>query len=641
MIRSKGALRATLSALALGGLLGVSACATGDVKNAASASVGTVGASTTNSPAVRAVALPRGKSTATERSEMLKAGDIDAVVRSARLAADATGKDKDAGFAAFLVVMDDLAAGNPAEARRRFRALSNGLAGDLVEPWLLLAEGDADGAVRRAQRASSLSPALSGTQAALIREASGDANAARALYGRLERQLDTTPPKDGDPSSLEEALRALQAPQTMQILYRSALLAHRSGDTGEATRLYGLVAQYAGDSPDLKANQARLAAGQPPLEAAVDYVRGLGRWSLFLSDEFSRQDGIAKAISDPTPTKDLISPSGAMFGQLGIAYDPSADDWTLSVAQQLLAADALDGAERIVRRIPSRSLFAAEASLIQGQIALRRDQDPAAARFAEAALRASPNRHGIAMAAGALLAQAGREREALSAYDAALRSADKAEDKATALVARGYINLYFGRMEAAVADARAALAADRRNDDVRIAAVAIFKDWEPAFAEGVGLGRELLREDPDSVSRLNQLGYTLIHRDETLEEGLLLLHRGASLGPNDYAVIDSLGWAYYLYGDFDEALRLIRRADELSSNDPNSEILDHLGDVYWRLNKPDEARAAWKRALAARPEAARRAQLDAKMKDGLTTPAPTKRPMPVLEEVKPRERQET
>ena len=44
------------------------------------------------------------------------------------------------------------------------------------------------------------------------------------------------------------------------------------------------------------------------------------------------------------------------------------------------------------------------------------------------------------------------------------------------------------------------------------------------------LGRELLQERPESVARLNQLGYTLIHRPEGLEEGYRLLSRGVALG---------------------------------------------------------------------------------------------------------------
>lgn len=613
-------------------LFGLSACATPQGGSAGSP----------NSAPIRAVAIAGAPAANADKDALLKRADIDAVLAMARNSTNKIESIDDVA-AAMAVMLDDVAAGKAAAARARLESLPNRRAlGDFVEGFVLLGEGKTDDAVRRAQRAQeTLSPQLAGVQAALIREAAGDLAAAQALYRRLERSLDTAPPPEGEANSLEEALRALQAPQTTQILYRAALTAHRTGDAAEADRLYGLVEAFAPRSPDVAANRARLKANQQPVEPALDLVRGIGRWSLFLSEEFGRVQGLERALNDPTPTNDIVSPAAAIFGQAGIAYDPSAEDWTLSVAQLLYSVESYDSADLVLRRIPARSLFAADAGLMRAQIALRRRDDNAAVSFAQGALRQSADRYTVALTAANVFNDAGRERETIAAFDAALRLAGEPKERATALVARGYANLHFGRLDAAIADARAALAADARNDDVRIAAIAIFKDRPDTWAEGVALGRALLAENPDSVSRLNQLGYTLIHRDEGLEEGFILLHRGASLGEHDYAVIDSLGWAYYLYGDFPEALRLIKRADDLTGNDPNAEILDHLGDVYWRLDQKDQARAAWTKALTARPEAVRRRDLEAKLRDGLTSPAPVKRPTPAVQEVTPRERTDT
>ncbi|MGE3143579.1 MAG: tetratricopeptide repeat protein, partial [Hyphomonadaceae bacterium] len=99
----------------------------------------------------------------------------------------------------------------------------------------------------------------------------------------------------------------------------------------------------------------------------------------------------------------------------------------------------------------------------------------------------------------------------------------------------------------------------------------------------------------------------------------------------DFAVVASLGWAYYLSGAFDEARALVARATVLAGTEQNFEILDHLGDIYWRLNRHDEARATWREALRARPDALRRAAIEAKLVDGLTTPAPVRRPLPAVQ----------
>jgi tetratricopeptide (TPR) repeat protein len=164
--------------------------------------------------------------------------------------------------------------------------------------------------------------------------------------------------------------------------------------------------------------------------------------------------------------------------------------------------------------------------------------------------------------------------------------------------------------------------------DTRLLYVSILMDDPNAWSDGIQVARGLFAEQPDSVIRLNALGYALIQRPEGLEEGYRLLWRGFNFGQQDYAVVDSLGWAYYLYGRFEEARALIERANELSVADPNAEILDHLGDVYWRLDRRDDARNAWRQALDADPDAIRRRSLERKLRRGLTEPAPRRRDLP-------------
>ena len=164
--------------------------------------------------------------------------------------------------------------------------------------------------------------------------------------------------------------------------------------------------------------------------------------------------------------------------------------------------------------------------------------------------------------------------------------------------------------------------------DTRLLYVSILMDDPAAWRDGIQVARGLFAEQPDSVLRLNALGYALIQRPEGLEEGYRLLWRGFNFGQQDYAVVDSLGWAYYLYGHFEQARALIERANELSVANPNAEILDHLGDVYWRLNRRDDAREAWRQALDADPDAIRRRSLQRKLSRGLTEAAPRTRDLP-------------
>ena len=98
--------------------------------------------------------------------------------------------------------------------------------------------------------------------------------------------------------------------------------------------------------------------------------------------------------------------------------------------------------------------------------------------------------------------------------------------------------------------------------------------------------------DPDNAYILNYLGYALLERGEQLEKALGYVKRAYQLAPQSSAITDSLGWGYYLSGKYDLALPLIEKAARQSGND--LAINEHLGDVYWQLNRRVDARYAWK-----------------------------------------------
>jgi tetratricopeptide (TPR) repeat protein len=217
---------------------------------------------------------------------------------------------------------------------------------------------------------------------------------------------------------------------------------------------------------------------------------------------------------------------------------------------------------------------------------------------------------------------------------------ESTEDRADILGFRAFAHRFAGNIPAATADMRAAYEIDQ-SVDTRLLYVSILMDDPRGWEDGIRIARSLFAEQPDSVLRLNALGYALIQQPQGLEEGFRLLWRGFSYGQSDYAVVDSLGWAYYLYGRFDEALALIQRSITLSVRDPNAEVLDHLGDVLWRLDRRAEARDAWRQALEAEPDALRRRDLERKLSRGLTTPAPRRRDVPEVSLPEaPRQREE-
>ena len=71
--------------------------------------------------------------------------------------------------------------------------------------------------------------------------------------------------------------------------------------------------------------------------------------------------------------------------------------------------------------------------------------------------------------------------------------------------------------------------------------------------------RNILDRDPDNATALNALGYTLADRTDRYDEAYALIVRANELKPNDPAITDSLGWALYRLGRYDEAIELLTR----------------------------------------------------------------------------------
>ena len=85
--------------------------------------------------------------------------------------------------------------------------------------------------------------------------------------------------------------------------------------------------------------------------------------------------------------------------------------------------------------------------------------------------------------------------------------------------------------------------------------------------------------------------------------------------PDDGHIIDSVGWAYYLAGDFKAAVGQFERAIELMPDDVT--VNDHLGDAYWRVGRQVEARYQWERVLTFNPDKDMVQLLKDKIADGM------------------------
>lgn len=153
------------------------------------------------------------------------------------------------------------------------------------------------------------------------------------------------------------------------------------------------------------------------------------------------------------------------------------------------------------------------------------------------------------------------------------------------------------------------------------------RHWGLLYARGISLERsqqwdraeadflKALELEPEQPYVLNYLGYSWIDKDRNLEEAMDMIRRAVEQRPNDGYIVDSLGWAHYKLGEYDQAVIALEKATAIRPHDPT--INDHLGDAYWKVGRTAEARFQWERSLKLDPDDTLRTAIEAKIEHGL------------------------
>ena len=100
---------------------------------------------------------------------------------------------------------------------------------------------------------------------------------------------------------------------------------------------------------------------------------------------------------------------------------------------------------------------------------------------------------------------------------------------------------------------------------------------------------------PDSANVLNYLAYGWVERDIRLDQSLKMLEAAYKANPDSYYIIDSLAWAHFKRNNLEEAARLMEMVIDMAPGEAIS--LDHLGDIYYAMNRKREAIYFWQQAL--------------------------------------------
>ena len=106
-----------------------------------------------------------------------------------------------------------------------------------------------------------------------------------------------------------------------------------------------------------------------------------------------------------------------------------------------------------------------------------------------------------------------------------------------------------------------------------------------------------LEIDPNNIYVLNNYSYYLSLRGEKLDRAEELSALCNELEPDQFNYQDTYAWILYKQGKYVQAKELLHKAVE-GGGDKNAVILEHLGDVYAKLNNMTKALEYWNKAKA-------------------------------------------
>lgn len=343
----------------------------------------------------------------------------------------------------------------------------------------------------------------------------------------------------------------------------------KSGDAAGARKLYETFAKVVPDHPlvdralaELKAGKTLTAMVRTPAAGAAEALYGLGT-------ALGRQGG-----------EDI----GLVYLQLALYLDPNHPLALLSLADLYEGMKKPELAVATYERMPADSPLKRNADIqhaLNYEIMKRHDE---AKQELDRLVEQNPKDPQALIALGNVLRSRKDFKEAAAVYS-----------RAVALIqepTRRNWSLFYFR---GICNERA-------------------KNW-PAAEKDLEKALELY---PDQPSVLNYLGYSWVDQGLHLEKAIKMIRRAVELQPNDGYIVDSLGWAQYKLGHYQEASDALERAIELKPEDPV--INDHLGDIYWKVGRELEARFQWRHARDNSPEPDDLVKIEEKLKNGLQEP---------------------
>ena len=329
--------------------------------------------------------------------------------------------------------------------------------------------------------------------------------------------------KDAE-AAYRKALSSTAPPPRVLEAYGRFLERHGRG--GDAAALYRSHQNNGGLATVVRPGLARIAAGQRPESLIRSPADGAAE-ALF---------GIAASLTDSQSADVSI-----LYLRMALHLRPDLGLGYVLLADRLEILRKHEAAIAIYQSIPKDSPYYRMAQVQAALNQQRLGRSDAAIAELKKLVAADPADSESWVALGDTYRASEKYADAVSAYDAA--------QKAIATPSRRDWPMFYAR----------AMAKERlkRLDDSEA-------DIELA-----------LKLSPEQPELLNYLGYSWVDRGRRIPEALTMLEKARKLRPYDGYIVDSVGWAYYRLGRYEDAVKALTAAVLLVPGDPT--INDHLG----------------------------------------------------------------
>ena len=365
------------------------------------------------------------------------------------------------------------------------------------------------------------------------------------------------------------ALAAAVDNQPLSILRLATNGLHRLGQSDEAIAAVAAFREKRGDSAlwDGYLNQYKDPDQTPPkLTAQMGMAEALYAITRIRMSSARRSSGLQLAI---------------VYAHMALYLNPDLDVLRREVADAMSARQQYQPANAMLRAIGPKDPGYLIAQLRLAENLEREDRTDEAIDMLEDLARRRPNLPEPLITVGDILRNRERFDEAVDVYDRAFSRYPGGEPEGWAL--------FYTR----------GMALERA------------QEWRRAEKDF----KKALQLSPEQAQVLNYLGYSWLDRGENVAEARRMIELAVGQRPEDGYIVDSLGWAMFLMGEYEDAVVQLERAVTLKTSDPT--INEHLGDAYWKVSRETEARFQWRRALSMEPDEEQADGLRTKLQRGL------------------------